>query len=140
LHSRSPESQLPARPAVWSVLVVDDDPGVAASVREVLTTFECRAAVATTFDEALAAFRAGPTHFSILDVHVRDRTGFEILRELRALRAELPAIFMSGAFSDESLRRAREFSPVSVLRKPLRLGELRDAVGGLLASGRLETI
>lgn len=127
---------MPERPAVWTALVVDDDRGLGAAVREVLASLDCRAVVASSFDEAVASFRAATAHFSILDVHVRDRTGFDILRELRLVRAGLPAIFMSGAFTNELRRRAEEFDAYSLLPKPLRLGELRDAVGGLLRSGR----
>ena len=128
---------MPERPDVWTALVVDDDRGLGTAVREVLASLDCRAVVAASFDEAVSSFRSVPAHFSILDVHVRDRTGFDILRELRLVRAGLPAIFMSGAFTGELLRRTEEFGAFSVLPKPLRLGELRDAVGGLLGSGRL---
>ncbi|HYC78678.1 MAG TPA: response regulator [Planctomycetota bacterium] len=120
-------------------LVVDDDHGVSAAVGEVLATLRCRTLVASSLEEALAVFRAVRAHFSILDVHVRDRTGFEILGELRALAANHPAIFMSGDFTAEIRRRAADFAAHSLLEKPLRLGQLRDAVGGLLNSGRLTT-
>jgi len=121
-------------------LVVDDDLGIATAVREVLTSLDCRVRVASSFEEAVAAFRAGPTHFSILDVHVRDRTGFEILRELRNFRQDLPAIFMTGEVTDETLRLARELSAFPLLDKPLRLGALRDAVGNLIGTERLRNL
>jgi DNA-binding response OmpR family regulator len=121
----------------FSALIVDDDRGVGAAVKDVLLGLDCRATVAESFDEAIRAFRSGPTHFSILDVHVRDRTGFEILRELRTLREGHEAIFMSGAITEETRRRALDFAAYSLLSKPLRPGELRDAVGGLMGSGRL---
>jgi DNA-binding response OmpR family regulator len=128
---------MPERPDVWTALVVDDDPGLGGAVRDVLAGLDCRAVVAASYDEAVTTFRTVPAHFSILDVHVRDRTGFDILRELRLVRADHPAIFMSGAFTDEILRRADSVGAFSLLAKPLNLGRLRDAVGGLLGSGRL---
>ena len=128
------------RPVACSALVVDDDLGIATAVREVLTSLDCRVRVASSFEEAVAAFRAGPTHFSILDVHVRDRTGFEILRELRNFRQDLPAIFMTGEVTDETLRLARELSAFPLLDKPLRLGALRDAVGNLIGTQRLRNL
>jgi DNA-binding response OmpR family regulator len=129
---------MPERPDVWTALVVDDDPGLGGAVGEVLASFDCRAVVASSFDEAVATFRTVPAHFSILDVHVRDRTGFDILRELRLVQAGHPAIFMSGAFDDEILRRAGDLDAFSMLNKPLELGRLRDAIGGLLGSGRIQ--
>jgi DNA-binding response OmpR family regulator len=130
------ESRLPERTVVSSALVVDDDLGIATVVREVLTGLDCRVLVASSLEEAVAAFRSGPTHFSILDVHVRDRTGFEILRELRSYRQDHPAIFMSGEITDETRRMAGRLSAFPLLDKPLRLGALREAVGPLLRSGR----
>ncbi len=128
------------RPVACSALVVDDDLGIATVVREVLTSLDCRVRVASSFEEAVAAFREGPTHFSILDVHVRDRTGFEILRELRNFRQDLPAIFMTGEVTDETMRLARELSAFPLLDKPLRLGVLRDAIGCLIGTERLRNL
>jgi DNA-binding NarL/FixJ family response regulator len=79
------------------LLVVDDD----APMRKLISTlmeragFVCRSAASA--EEAIEIFECGRPSLAILDIDLKgERSGYELLHELRARWSELPAIFISG--------------------------------------------
>ncbi|MEL4356384.1 MULTISPECIES: response regulator transcription factor [unclassified Luteococcus] len=65
------------------ILVVDDEPGIRAVLREYLRSDGHEVVEARTGAEALAAFRAQPVDLVLLDVGLPDVDGLEVLRLLR---------------------------------------------------------
>jgi ATP-dependent Lon protease len=123
---------LPIEYHTYRALVVDDDPGVRQSVGSVLEATGLQALLAGSGPEAVESVRLQTVHFSIIDVHVHELDGLEILSRLRKIIHGLPAILMSGNLTAEIEARARAAGARTCLRKPLEVDRLRQAVRGLI--------
>ncbi len=116
------------------LLVEDHD-----STREVLARILHRAGhkihSAGTGTEALALLKnAGPFDALISDLGLPDRSGFDLLGEIRATHPAIPAIALSGYGMDEDVKRARDAGFTAHLVKPIPFDQLR-AILDQIATG-----
>jgi DNA-binding NtrC family response regulator len=88
------------------VLVIDDEPLVLETLRELLTAEGFEAAAES--DGARALERVAQFHPSVVvsDVKIPGLNGFELLRELRARHPEIAVILLTGEGSVETALRA----------------------------------
>ena len=113
----------------WKVLIVEDDPLLALSMREVLTLvgFEI-AGIAASVSEALRL--AGDTRpdLAIFDVRLAGRRdgieGAALLRECYGV----PAVFVTGQADEATRQRASQVGAVGYLDKPVHPKELIKVV------------
>ena len=80
------------------VLVVEDEPEIAALMRDFLEADGFRVRLAADADEAAAALRMMPDCV-LLDVMLPGASGFELCREIRAA-SEVPVLFLSARDGD----------------------------------------
>ena len=85
----------PFRPLV---LVVEDEPEIAALMRDFLEASDFRVLLAGDAEEATGALGLAPDCV-LLDVMLPGRSGFELCREIRAA-SELPVLFLSARDGD----------------------------------------
>ena len=112
------------------ILLVDDDGQVRRTTARVLRHFGCRVEEAADGEQALAALRAGLDRFDalVLDMLMPGMSGADVLDAARALRADLPAVIVTGYAQSHSLRRVRALERVEVVAKPFRSLELAEAL------------
>jgi PAS domain S-box-containing protein len=99
-----PERAAPAASAIASptgretILVVDDEPMVLTMAERVLTSAGYRVLSTSTPLKAIDVARKhdGPIDLLLCDVLMPERTGYDVARDLLALRPSLKCIFMSG--------------------------------------------
>jgi DNA-binding response OmpR family regulator len=85
------------------VLVVEDEPEIAALMRDFLEADGFRVRLAADAEEAAAALRMAP-ECVLLDVMLPGASGFDLCREIRAA-SEVPVVFLSARDGDaEKLR------------------------------------
>jgi len=93
-----------------------------------------RVLAAATCREARDLGRLRPLHLVLLDYQLPDGNGLEALRDLRALRPDLPVIIMSGISDPRVAAGARAGGAAGFLAKPLRAADLdrtvREALSG----------
>lgn len=82
-----------------SILVVEDEPGIADTLQYALRTEGFDPCWVATGEAALAHVAVSTPALVILDVGLPDTSGFEVFKQLRA-RADVPVIFLT-ARSDE---------------------------------------
>ena len=116
------------------ILVVDDD----ATVQEVLTLFlgdayEVRSA--TTAADALVKVRHDPVDLVVLDHRLPDRTGLEILTELRSIRHNLPVVMLTGFGSEWICAAAFKLGLADYLKKPVNAVDLVGTIQRILSPG-----
>jgi PAS domain S-box-containing protein len=86
-----------------SLLVVEDDPGVATLERRQLERAGYRVTVATTVDEALQIVRTGDINLAVLDLRLEAGTsGLDLYDRMKAEGWNIPAILVTG-FPDEAV-------------------------------------
>ena len=84
------------------ILVVEDEPGIADTIRYVLATDGFAPVCCVSAEQALREFAAEPPALVLLDVGLPDLNGFELFKRLQALPggAWVPMLFLT-ARSDE---------------------------------------
>jgi FixJ family two-component response regulator len=108
------------RPVVW---VVDDVESVRKSLAAVLETATMAVRDFASADDFLAAFRPGAAACLILDHHMPDMTGLELLQQLHAGTGALPTIVVSGHGDDKLREHVMSAGAVSI-NKPVDVDEL----------------
>jgi len=123
------------------VLIVEDDPLVAMTTREVLTLvgFEVTGVAATVSDALCLAENTRPD-LAIFDVRLAGkRDGIEGAALLRQ-RLGLPVVFVSAEEDAATRSRAAALEPVAVLEKPVHPRQLitaiESAIGGADGSNK----
>ena len=114
------------------ILVVDDD----ATVQDVLTfflgnAFEVRSA--TTGVDALVELCHGPVDLVVLDHRLPDRTGLEVLTDLRSVRPNVPVIMLTGFGSEWICAAAFRLGVADYLQKPVNAVDLVGTVQRILS-------
>jgi CheY-like chemotaxis protein len=110
-----------------AILVVEDDPILRRVIRLNLASRGHEVREAATAGEAVAAVRAGRPDLMLLDINLPDRTGWDVLRELKRDAPDLPTIVVSAVRIGRS--RLDEFHPLAYLPKPFPLDALLRLVG-----------
>lgn len=111
----------------WDVLVVDDEPVVREGIARVLSSDGLRVAVAPDAGSALRHPAAANCRLVLCDVMLPDRSGLEVLRELRARRPDLPVLLMTGYALSDLAGRPAAAGAAGVLAKPFDALELLHA-------------
>lgn len=119
------------------VLVVDDEEPIRLVARALLLRAGFRVEVHADAESAARMFAAAPAGFAIVlaDLSMPGRSGAELIRELRALRPELPAVLMSGDHDRYGRAAESETTNVILLSKPFAAEELFAALRRGLDAG-----
>jgi len=98
----------PARPAGLHVLIVEDNPDAASTLREALELEGNRVEVARAGPEGVAAARARRPDVVVCDLGLPGMTGFDVARELRADPAlrDLRLVALSGYANPDDVERS----------------------------------
>lgn len=115
------------------VLIIDDEEMVRAILREVLEYAGHRVAEACNGCQGLQRFRAGPTDLVITDLQMPEKSGLELIEELRQDFPMLKIIAISGS-GVELLNRAKQLGAHCGFEKPVHLQEVLTAVEALVPS------
>ena len=91
--------------------------------------------VAEDGEQALALSRSWAAQVLVLDAHLPDMSGYELLLRLRAIPAlaGVPAFMCSADASAEDVQRAREAGFVAYWTKPIDIGSVMRDLDGLAA-------
>jgi DNA-binding response OmpR family regulator len=119
------------------IVVVDDDRANLELLKRVLgrAGYE-RVVGAGDAVGAVAQVLAEPTALLVLDLHLGDRDGFEVIAALRERGESPPILVVTGDASASTADRAYETGADAVLVKPFELEELVAAVRDQLDRGR----
>lgn len=116
-----------------TVLVVEDEEGVRALVRDVLELNGYQVLEAATGEEALdrAARHGGPIHLLVADLSLPDLGGRELVQRLAGGRPELKVLFVSGHHREATAVQKELGSAGAFLSKPFTVDGLVAAVRAL---------
>ena len=119
-----------------TILVIDDDPDVRASVGRLLRSLGLDVRLFASIADFLGSDPPdGPTCL-VLDVRLPGQSGLDLQRELAAANRELPIIFMPAHADVPMTVQAMKGGAIEFLTKPFRDQGLLDAVEACLARDR----
>jgi CheY-like chemotaxis protein len=112
------------------IMLVDDEVGLAELGAKLLTALGYRAVSYTSPEKALAELRV---HIDAYDLVITDMimpvmSGEVLAREILALRPDLPIIVYTGFSNMISAERIRQLGVTAVLRKPVTIFSLSQAI------------
>ena len=121
---------LNAEKAGRHLLLVDDEAPLLFLATRALEEHGYRVSGCGNGADALAAFKRNPLDFDLVvtDLKMRGMSGLDLLRELHAMRPELPVILASGHVDEELRATAIAAGAAAVLAKPGTIEELGDLV------------
>jgi two-component system catabolic regulation response regulator CreB len=116
------------------ILVVEDEPGIADTLRYVLSTDGFTPVWCATAADALREFRAEPPALAVLDVGLPDLNGFELFRQLQALPggADVPMLFLTARSDEIDRVVGLELGADDYIAKPFSPRELTARVRTIL--------
>jgi len=117
---------------VSRILLIEDDPGMARGLRYNLEAEGYDVDVAADGEQGLKAARAGSYDLLLLDIMLPRRSGFEVLKRLRADGNETPVIVLTARGAEVDKIAGLKLGADDYVTKPFSLGELLARIGARL--------
>jgi excisionase family DNA binding protein len=111
-----------------TALVVDDDPGLQDLFRTFLKKIGFSRVVVGTAKEAIRSLEKQKFDLMFLDLKLPDAPGDQVFKTAKQIDPDLSVIVITGYPDSEILDRILQVSPVTVLKKPLKVEQLNQAV------------
>jgi DNA-binding NtrC family response regulator len=116
---------------VARILVVDDEGQVRGAIKRALERDGHEVTMAVDGLDGARSVRSVEVDLALIDIHMPEMDGIELLINVKAAAPTMPVIIMSGG--DQSrrldlLKDARLLGATGILAKPFTLAELREAV------------
>ncbi len=116
-----------AQPEQPTILLVDDD---AAFLRTLARSFSRLGYLvwpALTVDEARQAIGASAPEFAVIDLHLADENGLEVLEHLSMVSPQTKSVLLSGYATPASAVEATKLGAIDCLPKPVSIEEIEHA-------------
>jgi CheY-like chemotaxis protein len=115
------------------VLYVDDDAAIVYLTARILERSGYKVTGCDSPLQGLQTFRDSPDSFDVVvtDLSMPQMSGFDLARELHAVRPSIPILMTSGYVRPEDRDAARAVGIRDVLLKPDTVDELSQALAGL---------
>ncbi len=106
------------------VLLVEDDPTTSKSIEMMLTNANLNVYATDMGEEGIDLAKLYDYDLILLDLHLPDMNGYEVLRKLRMARIDTPTLILSGFDDTESKLKGFGFGADDYLTKPFHREEL----------------
>jgi DNA-binding NtrC family response regulator len=107
------------------VLLVDDDPQVVDLLTAILEGEDIDVTSASTAAEGIAKLEETEFRLVFLDLIMPGGTGVELLKAVGKQERKTPVVLVTGAGDTDLINEAMELGPVTLIRKPVRVKQLR---------------
>src|SRR5450432_743336 len=111
-----------------TVLVIDDDPDLRASVARLLRSLDLDTRLFASVSDFLRSDLPDGPACLVLDVRLPGQSGLDFQRELAGANTQLPIIFITGYGDIPMSVQAMKGGAIEFLTKPFRDQELLDAI------------
>ncbi len=117
-----------------SILVVDDEEIVRTTIDRMLGRLGFEVRTTSEVAEALGVLEGSgeEVRLVLLDLTMPGLSGERAIDAIRAVRADVPIVLMSGYVEDETMRRFAAKRLAGFLQKPFRLDDLRERLDAAL--------
>jgi two-component system, NtrC family, nitrogen regulation response regulator GlnG len=109
-----------------TLLVIDDEESIRYSFRYVFEADDIRVVTAASAVDGLGMVHEADPDVVVLDLHLPDRSGLDVFRDLRQLDRKRPVIFITAHGTTEAAIEAMKEGAFDYLVKPVDLNQLRQ--------------
>jgi len=117
------------------ILIVDDEQNMRVALFEALSRNGHEVAVAENGQMALEMISRQPPELVITDIKMPGMDGLELLRQVKALRPELPVVIMTGFATVDTAVEAMKQGAFDYLLKPFPVEVIEETVARVFALG-----
>src|SRR5579863_4181049 len=111
-----------------TVLVIDDDPDLRASIGRLMRSLDLDAWLFASVSDFLKSDLPDGPACLVLDVRLPGQSGLDFQRELAGANTQLPIIFITGPGDIPMSVQAMKGGAIEFLTKPFRAQDLLDAI------------
>lgn len=117
------------------VLIAEDEPSILESLDFILRRAGWSIASVTDGDAVMSTLRRTPPKVLVLDVMLPKRTGFDVLKQIRAddMLRDLPVLILTAKGQAKDRRTAEELGASGFVTKPYANTEVVDEVRRLMS-------
>jgi PAS domain S-box-containing protein len=119
------------------VLVIDDEEDILELVSEMLEVNGLTSRTATSGPEALEFFRPGEFDVLFCDLGMREMSGWEVVRAIRAREPAIPVVLLTGWGATLAEEKLKSHGVDAVLGKPFEMSKVLETLDRVL-EGRAE--
>ncbi|NQV68680.1 MAG: response regulator [Pseudohongiella sp.] len=118
------------------ILMADDEADLLDATRQLLASIGYQVTAFSDSGAALEAFQRSPDEFDLLlsDQSMPKITGVQLIREIRRLKPDLPAIICTGYSEVIEQQDINHLALSGVVKKPFKLTELSEIIASALAN------
>jgi len=118
-----------------NILLVDDEEMLVEVAGTILTRIGCHVTTFLDSPEALASFRSNPQKYDLVitDQTMPKLTGFELAKNILAIRSTMPVILMTGHSDAVDVDKAMKAGIMEYIMKPIDLHDFAKKVAGILS-------
>ena len=109
------------------ILIVEDDASSRRSLERLFRLNGAEVATAASAEEALAQLHWKP-HWIVLDLHLSDDQGEEVLRAIREKELPIRVAVVTGSADRARLAALQQFQPECILIKPIHFSSLLECL------------
>jgi CheY-like chemotaxis protein len=120
------------------ILFVDDELALADIAEKMLSHLGHEVTTRTSSQEALEAFRNSPDKFDLVitDKTMPQMTGFDLARELKKIRSDIPIILCTGFGNTTDMDRAKAMGISGFVMKPIVMRDMAESIRKVLEKER----
>jgi DNA-binding response OmpR family regulator len=120
------------------ILIVDDEQSIRTTLTNLLDKTYQHVRAVSCGEDALLVLKEQPYDLMLLDIHLPQKSGLDILEQANNTYPELAVIMLTGHASLDSAIFALQQGAINYLQKPASAKEILESVGNGLKHARLE--
>jgi two-component system, chemotaxis family, chemotaxis protein CheY len=111
------------------VLIAEDESHSRLLLKAIVTSMNCEVVgEATTGQETIDLYRQLKPHVLLLDINMPNKTGDEVLKEIKAEFPRAFVIVVTSVADQESVERCLELGAANYIRKDTPIAEIKTAI------------
>jgi two-component system cell cycle sensor histidine kinase/response regulator CckA len=117
-----------------SILLVEDEPQLMTVAKNLIKALGFMVFEATNGNEALEIFRKNAEYITMVvtDIGMPVMDGYDLIRELKKIKPDLPVIVSTGFADMDVTRRTADLYVAGYLSKPFSFDQLREVLKGVV--------